>query len=61
MGDLAGRGAAGHTGFTGTSLVLDPATDTFLILLTNAVHPRRRHPDSAPRAAAASRVARAVR
>ncbi|MGW0991091.1 serine hydrolase domain-containing protein [Streptomyces sp. NPDC002486] len=61
MGDLAGRGAAGHTGFTGTSLVLDPATDTFLILLTNAVHPRRRRPDSAPRAAAASRVARAVR
>jgi CubicO group peptidase (beta-lactamase class C family) len=61
MGDLAGRGAAGHTGFTGTSLVLDPATDTFLILLTNAVHPRRRRPDNAPRAAAASRVARAVR
>ncbi|MER7401038.1 serine hydrolase domain-containing protein [Streptomyces sp. NPDC000070] len=61
MGDLAGRGAAGHTGFTGTSLVLDPATDTFLILLTNAVHPRRRHPDSAPRAAAGTRVARAVR
>ncbi len=61
MGDLAGRGAAGHTGFTGTSLVLDRATDTFLILLTNAVHPRRRRPDSAPRAAAGSRVARAVR
>ncbi|MFI8836553.1 serine hydrolase domain-containing protein [Streptomyces afghaniensis] len=61
MGDLAGRGAAGHTGFTGTSLVLDPATDTFLILLTNAVHPRRRRPDSAPRAAAGSRVARALR
>ncbi|WP_346138189.1 serine hydrolase domain-containing protein [Streptomyces coeruleofuscus] len=61
MGDLAGRGAAGHTGFTGTSLVLDPATDTFLILLTNAVHPRRRRPDSAPRAAAGSRMARAVR
>jgi CubicO group peptidase (beta-lactamase class C family) len=44
MGDLAGRGAAGHTGFTGTSLVLDPATDTFLVLLTNAVHPRRGPP-----------------
>ncbi|MGW0862766.1 serine hydrolase domain-containing protein [Streptomyces sp. NPDC002611] len=61
MGDLAGRGAAGHTGFTGTSLVLDPATDTFLILLTNTVHPVRRRPDNAPRAAAAARVARAVR
>lgn len=62
MGELAGRGAAGHTGFTGTSLVLDPATDTFLVLLANTVHPRRRTPpDSGPRAAAGTRVARAVR
>ncbi|GGZ10764.1 esterase [Streptomyces poonensis] len=62
MGELAGRGAAGHTGFTGTSLVLDPATDTFLVLLANAVHPRRRPvPDHGPRAAAATRLARAVR
>nr|WP_190168580.1 serine hydrolase domain-containing protein [Streptomyces mirabilis] len=61
MGALAGRGAAGHTGFTGTSLVLDPATDTFLVLLANTVHPRRRTPDSAPRAEAATRLARAVR
>ncbi|MEU2059001.1 serine hydrolase domain-containing protein [Streptomyces sp. NPDC013455] len=60
MGELAGRGAAGHTGFTGTSLVLDPATDTFLILLANTVHPRRRPPDSGPRAALATRLARAV-
>lgn len=61
MGELAGRGAVGHTGFTGTSLVLDPATDTFLVLLANTVHPRRRAPDSAPRAAAGTRLARAVR
>ncbi|GHE68426.1 esterase [Streptomyces capitiformicae] len=61
MGELAGRGAAGHTGFTGTSLVLDRATDTFLVLLTNAVHPRRRDPINAFRAAAGTRVARAVR
>ncbi|MFI9241480.1 serine hydrolase domain-containing protein [Streptomyces sp. NPDC053086] len=60
MGELAGRGAAGHTGFTGTSLVLDPATDTFLILLANTVHPRRRTPDSGPRARLATRLARAV-
>ncbi|MGW1022259.1 serine hydrolase domain-containing protein [Streptomyces sp. NPDC002577] len=74
MGELAGRGAAGHTGFTGTSLVLDPATDTFLVLLANTVHPRRR--DAAgearwgsprtesggrPRAAAGTRLARAAR
>jgi CubicO group peptidase (beta-lactamase class C family) len=61
MGELAGRGAAGHTGFTGTSLVLDPATDTFLVLLANTVHPRRRPPDHGPRAAAGDRLARAVR
>ncbi|MFC9846207.1 serine hydrolase domain-containing protein [Streptomyces sp. NPDC060223] len=61
MGDLAGRGAAGHTGFTGTSLVLDPATDTFVVLLANTVHPRRRPADNGPRAAAGTRVARAVR
>ncbi|MFJ4694805.1 serine hydrolase domain-containing protein [Streptomyces sp. NPDC088766] len=60
MGELAGRGAAGHTGFTGTSLVLDPATDTFLVLLANTVHPRRRKADSAPRAAAGTRLKRAV-
>ncbi|MFF8656224.1 serine hydrolase domain-containing protein [Streptomyces huasconensis] len=60
MGELAGRGAAGHTGFTGTSLVLDAATDTFLVLLGNTVHPRRRPPDNGPRAAAATRLARAA-
>jgi CubicO group peptidase (beta-lactamase class C family) len=27
-----------HTGFTGTSLALDPATGRWLVLLTNAVH-----------------------
>ncbi|MEV5613069.1 serine hydrolase domain-containing protein [Streptomyces sp. NPDC052225] len=60
MGELAGHGAAGHTGFTGTSLVVDPVTDTFLVLLANTVHPRRRPADSGPRAAAATRLARAV-
>ena len=61
MGELAGRGAAGHTGFTGTSLVVDPATDTFLVLLANTVHPRRRGADNGPRARAGTRLARAVR
>ncbi|MFF4584309.1 serine hydrolase domain-containing protein [Streptomyces sp. NPDC001388] len=61
MGELAGEGAAGHTGFTGTSLVLDPATDTFVVLLANTVHPVRRTPDSAPRALAGTRMAMAVR
>ncbi|WP_320779149.1 serine hydrolase domain-containing protein [Streptomyces sp. CRN 30] len=61
MGELAGHGAAGHTGFTGTSLVLDRATDTFLVLLANTVHPCRRLPDNGPRASVATGVARAVR
>jgi uncharacterized protein YbbC (DUF1343 family)/CubicO group peptidase (beta-lactamase class C family) len=33
------RGAVGHTGFTGTALWLDPGSGTYLILLTNRVHP----------------------
>ena len=33
--------AFGHTGFTGTSLWIDPALDLFVILLTNRVHPTR--------------------
>lgn len=60
MGELAGRGAAGHTGFTGTSLVIDRATSSFLVLLANTVHPRRRPADSAPRAAAATALARVL-
>lgn len=31
----------GHTGFTGTSLWIDPENEIFVILLTNAVHPDR--------------------
>jgi CubicO group peptidase (beta-lactamase class C family) len=31
----------GHTGFTGTSMWIDPVADLAVILLTNAVHPRR--------------------
>jgi CubicO group peptidase (beta-lactamase class C family) len=61
MGELAGPRTAGHTGFTGTSMVLDPDTDTFLVLLANSVHPCRSWRDgSAPRAAAATRLARAA-
>jgi CubicO group peptidase (beta-lactamase class C family) len=32
-------GSFGHTGFTGTSLWMDPASDTYVILLANSVHP----------------------
>ncbi|WP_282693813.1 serine hydrolase domain-containing protein [Streptomyces sp. CC208A] len=61
MGALSGPRTAGHTGFTGTSLVLDPEADAFLILLANAVHPVRTwRSGSAPRVAAADRLARAI-
>jgi uncharacterized protein YbbC (DUF1343 family)/CubicO group peptidase (beta-lactamase class C family) len=38
-GDLFPVGSYGHTGFTGTSLWIDPFSKTFVVLLTNAVHP----------------------
>jgi uncharacterized protein YbbC (DUF1343 family)/CubicO group peptidase (beta-lactamase class C family) len=38
-GELFPLGSYGHTGFTGTSLWIDPFTQTYVILLTNAVHP----------------------
>ncbi|MFE0426075.1 serine hydrolase [Streptomyces sp. NPDC058953] len=61
MGAMATPLTAGHTGFTGTSLVLDPTTDSFLIVLGNSVHPVRTwRSGSAPRVAAADRMARAV-
>ena len=39
-GELFGIGSYGHTGFTGTSLWIDPASNTYVILLTNYIHPK---------------------
>ena len=39
-GDLLPIGSYGHTGYTGTSMWIDPTTETFVILLTNRVHPK---------------------
>lgn len=41
MGGLAGPQTVGHTGFTGTSLVIDFQSRSFAVLLTNRVHPDR--------------------
>jgi serine-type D-Ala-D-Ala carboxypeptidase len=41
MAGLSAPRSAGHTGFTGTSLVLDPASRSIVVLLTNRVHPSR--------------------
>src|SRR6266853_2323650 len=38
-GDLFPLGSFGHTGFTGTSLWIDPASEMFVIFLSNRVHP----------------------
>jgi CubicO group peptidase (beta-lactamase class C family) len=40
-GHLMRRPAFGHTGFTGTSIWIDPAHDVFVVLLTNRVNPTR--------------------
>lgn len=41
-GDIYPVGGYGHTGFTGTSLWIDPGTQSYVILMSNAVHPFRR-------------------
>jgi len=38
-GTLFPVGSFGHTGFTGTSLWIDPVSDSYVVLLTNSVHP----------------------
>jgi CubicO group peptidase (beta-lactamase class C family) len=40
-GKYLGEDAYGHTGFTGTSLWIDPDRDMFVVLLTNRVHEAR--------------------
>ena len=40
-GDLLSPAAYGHTGFTGTSIWVDPELEVFVVLLTNRVHPSR--------------------
>lgn len=38
-GDLFPKNSFGHTGFTGTSLWIDPNSETILVILTNRLHP----------------------
>ena len=38
-GSLYGSSSFGHTGFTGTSLWIDPETESFVIILTSRLHP----------------------
>ena len=59
-GDLLPVGSFGHTGFTGTSMWIDPSTRTYIILLTNAVHPRGKGNAIALRSKVATEVAAAL-
>lgn len=59
-GELFPIGSFGHTGFTGTSLWMDPVTKTYVILLTNSVHPFRRPAISGLRARVATITAAAL-
>ncbi len=54
-------GSFGATGFTGTSLWLDPGSDSYVILLANAIHLRGSPPISGLRGDVATAAAEALR
>jgi CubicO group peptidase (beta-lactamase class C family) len=53
-------GSFGHTGFTGTSLWMDPGSDTYVVLLTNSIHQRGSPPISNLRGEVATTTAQAL-
>jgi len=59
-GTLFPVGSFGHTGFTGTSLWIDPASDSYVVLLTNSVHPNGPKSITALRAKVADAAALAL-
>lgn len=59
-GELYPLGSFGHTGFTGTSLWIDPETRSFVILLANSVHPKLRPAITPLRSKVATIVAAAL-
>lgn len=59
-GDLFSVGSFGHTGFTGTSLWLDPASDTFVVFLSSRLHPSGQGNVTALRGQVATVVASAL-
>jgi CubicO group peptidase (beta-lactamase class C family) len=54
-------GSFGNTGFTGTTLWMDPGSDTYVILLANAIHQRGSPPISNLRGEVATATAQALR
>lgn len=59
-GTLFPVGSFGHTGFTGTSLWIDPVSDSYVVLLANAVHPNGPKSVSALRGKVADAAAAAL-
>jgi len=59
-GDLFGPNSYGHTGYTGTSIWIDPDTETYIIFLTNRVHPDDKGAVIALRSRVANVVAAAI-
>jgi CubicO group peptidase (beta-lactamase class C family) len=60
-GDLFGPASYGHSGYTGTSVWIDPETTTAVIFLTNRVHPNDKGDIIALRSRVANVVASALR
>jgi uncharacterized protein YbbC (DUF1343 family) len=59
-GEIFPLGSFGHTGFTGTSIWIDPATETFVVFLSNRVHPDGKGDVGALRNRVASIVAASI-
>ena len=59
-GELFPVGSFGHTGFTGTSVWIDPANDTYIVMMSNAVHPNGPTNITSVRSAVATAVAIAL-
>lgn len=59
-GELFPLGSFGHTGFTGTSIWIDPVSDTFVVFMSNSVHPYGKGSVTPTRAKVATIAASAI-
>ena len=59
-GELFPLGSFGHTGFTGTSIWIDPTSQTFVVFMSNRVHPDGKGDVTPLRAKVATVVASAI-
>ncbi len=60
-GELFPVGSFGHTGFTGTSIWMDPTSDTYVVFMSNAVYPNGPTGINAIRGGVATAIARWVK